>query len=221
MVGPDDVAVGRVAARVGLVGVTHFVGKDIDVAAGAIEIGEDEGEVELVEVVAESSPGFALSGFEVDEAAFDHRREEGIEPVTYLAEHRMGAFNEGIVVADGSGVSLWEEYCFVPIFEGIDPKIGCLGLCEFACEWDDVFGDFLAENVDLLGAKSDPGAGVVGEGDVSRVAKFFRHRLVELYLLIVDAIQLLTIAGKPLRLGETRSIAVVAVWDFLVFSDLG
>ena len=73
---PDDVAHRLIAAAVTLKRVSNLVRENVDVAAGAVEVGKDKWELELVEEIAEPTARLPLSGFQIHRAACFHLPEE-------------------------------------------------------------------------------------------------------------------------------------------------
>ena len=119
--GPEVVGERQVAALVALEGVAHLVGEDLDVALGAVEVGEHERHAVGGEAGAEPAAGLALAVGQVEEAAGVHAAEERAE-VAHGVEHLGGPGQHPVVVAERCGVAGQVVDGLVPGHQPVDAR---------------------------------------------------------------------------------------------------
>ena len=200
--------------------MAEFVGKDVDVAGGAVEVGEDERGLILREVGHIAARLFARLGFQIKHVVIGHKAEEERGLRREFVIHLL----RGLDLIGGRAKRDW-----VAIFEG-DPHVIDVGILDaraFELGLHELAGDRGHDLADLLAVRGDHLRGVVitAHADVAKlnvvlVAKLFGHLIAEFHELIVDVLDLVFDGFEIAIVGRGGFLAGLAVFVLHEFAHL-
>ena len=194
---------------------------DLHVAAGAVEVGEDEGDVVLRKAGAVAAAGLALAGEDIEQLVVVHHVDELGGLAAQLVIELPAGGEDVVRPAAGLRVAAAEGEGVVRIAHriGLAEALG-LAAEDLVGEGDYVLDDGGAEALHVLLAVAVAAHAVVAERDVVLVPELFAHRVAQLDELVVYRIELIRVLHVPLALGLPGGGAALVVRVLLEAGEL-
>ena len=202
-------------------GVARLVGQHVHVAGGAVEVGENEGGMVVVNLGAVAAGGLAVLAEHVQQLIFIHVVDEGGGLGAQIVVHLQTGGQDVVGAALGDGVAVGEEHQVIVELQLVKADALGLGLLYPGHDGHQVGSDLITEGSHLGGVVAVAAQTVVGQGDEVVVAHHAALGGADVDKLVIEPVQLLTVLVEEAALGLGGRLADGTVGALLVGAQLG
>ena len=202
-------------------GVARLVGQHVHVAAGAVEVGEDEGGLVGGELRAVAAGGLALLAQDVQQLVVPEEVGKLRRLRAQLPVHLPAGGQDLVGGALGVRVAVGEQQHIVPVFQLIHTQPPLLVLLHPGHDGHHVPGDLVPEGRHLGGAVAVAAQAVIAQLEIVVVAHVLRLGGAVLHQLVVELVQLRLVGVEPLSLRLVGRLADRPIRALLVGPQLG
>ena len=199
------------AGLIHLESVTGFMRQHVNVAAGAVEIREDERNAVVIDAGAVAAHLLVRLGLKIEKIHFTHLREEFIRLRRHLMVHLCGSGDEFVTVPLRQRVSVREDQALVIAGQFRQSQTLCLAFIEFFIQRYDLFEYHLTISCNVIFVVVEAVHPFVAQFGKTRVTQFVCDPGADFDQTVVDIVEFPFVLGiEPVdsRIGAATDVTV-------------